>query len=140
MYSPPFNVVQDDAELRGLVTAARARWLVTVGPDGVHTDEGWLRHAVTDLTDTHEAGREHPWQVTDAPEAYLQGQLRGIVGIELAVTRAEGKAKLSQNRSEADRRGVVEGLRADAESGRLEGTAAAQARAMAASISEGLGA
>ena len=44
---------------------------------------------------------------------YIEGQLAGIVGLEIAVTRVEGKAKLSQNRSEADRRGVVSGLLAE---------------------------
>jgi transcriptional regulator len=76
-----------------------------------HEDPGWLRDAVEDLTDVHEHGREDRWWVTDAPEQYVEGQLRGIVGIELSVDKVEGKAKLSQNRSEADREGVVEGLR-----------------------------
>ncbi len=76
-----------------------------------HHDPEWLRAAVTELTDMHEGGRPHPWQVGDAPEAYIDGQLRGIVGLEIEVTGVEGKAKLSQNRSEADRRGVVAGLR-----------------------------
>ena len=46
-------------------------------------------------------------------ETYIDGQLAGIVGLEITVTRVEGKAKLSQNRSEADRRGVVAGLLAE---------------------------
>lgn len=83
----------------------------------VHTDPEWLRTAVTDLTDRHETGRPEPWQVTDAPEAYVDGQLRGIVGVELVVTAVEGKAKLSQNRSVADREGVVAGLRAESTDG-----------------------
>jgi transcriptional regulator len=81
------------------------------GEARVHEDPDWLRMAVTELTDEHEQGRPQPWMVTDAPAAYVEGQLRGIVGIELTVTRVEGKAKLSQNRSDADRAGVVEGLR-----------------------------
>lgn len=76
----------------------------------VHDDVDWLRRAVTALTDQHESGRPDRWQVTDAPAAYLEGQLRGIVGVELTVESVEGKAKLSQNRSEDDRRGVVDGL------------------------------
>jgi len=79
----------------------------------VHEDPAWLREAVTLLTDRHEGGREPRWRVTDAPEDYVTGQLRGIVGIEIRVEKVEAKAKLSQNRSEADRRGVVAGLRAD---------------------------
>jgi transcriptional regulator len=77
----------------------------------VHDDVDWLRDLVTALTQTHEHGREHPWGVTDAPEAYVEGQLRGIVGVELVVERVDAKAKLSQNRSEEDRAGVVAGLR-----------------------------
>ena len=61
----------------------------------------------------HEHGRNEPWQPSDAPPRYIEGQLAGIVGLEIAVTRVEGKAKLSQNRSEADRRGVVSGLLAE---------------------------
>jgi transcriptional regulator len=93
----------------------------------VHEDPQWLRRAVTELTDTHEGTRPHPWQVTDAPAPYVDGQLGGIIGIEFAVIRAEGKSKLSQNRSEADRQGVVDGLRADVASRAVRGTHAAQA-------------
>jgi transcriptional regulator len=79
----------------------------------VHDDPEWVRAAVTELTGEHEHGREHPWAVSDAPEKYVEGQLRAIVGIEVAVERVEGKAKLSQNRSEADQDGVIAGLRAE---------------------------
>ena len=77
----------------------------------VQTDPEWLRSAVEELTGVHEGPRDEPWHVGDAPAAYVEGQLRGITGIELTVTEVEGKAKLSQNRSEADRLGVVAGLR-----------------------------
>jgi transcriptional regulator len=76
----------------------------------VHQDPEWLREAVTELTRTHESERQRPWAVTDAPEPYVEGQLRGIVGVEFTVTKVEGKAKLSQNRSLDDRTGVVAGL------------------------------
>jgi len=79
----------------------------------VFQDREWLRDVVTRLTEMHEDGRSDPWRPSDAPERYIDGQLAGIVGIEVAVTRVEGKAKLSQNRSEADRRGVVAGLRTE---------------------------
>jgi len=81
------------------------------GTAQVHEDTEWLRMAVEELTSEHEQRRAEPWHVTDAPSSYIDGQLGGIVGIELTVTRVEGKAKLSQNRSRADRQGVVEGLR-----------------------------
>jgi transcriptional regulator len=83
----------------------------------VYDDHEWLRDAVTILTERHEGRREEPWQVTDAPAAYVEAQLRGIVGLEMTVERVEAKRKLSQNRSEADRRGVVEGLRAESPTG-----------------------
>ena len=79
----------------------------------VHEDRDWLRDVVTQLTGVHEDVRSEPWHVSDAPEKYIDGQLGGIVGLEITVTRVEGKAKLSQNRSEADRRGVVSGLMAE---------------------------
>lgn len=79
----------------------------------VHDDPAWVRRAVTELTRVHESGRAEPWAITDAPAPYVEGQLRGIIGLEIFVERAEGKAKLSQNRSEADRRGVVTGLSAE---------------------------
>jgi transcriptional regulator len=78
----------------------------------VHDDVDWLLAHVTALTATHEAAQDHPWQVSDAPDAYVVGQLRAIVGVELQITRVEGKAKLSQNRSADDRAGVVAGLSA----------------------------
>jgi len=53
---------------------------------------------VTRLTDHHEAGRVDRWAVTDAPEDYVAAMLRGIVGVEVRLTRLEGKRKLSQNR------------------------------------------
>jgi transcriptional regulator len=78
-----------------------------------HHDPEWLRAFVTRLTGTHESGRAHPWAVTDAPPEYIDGQLRAIVGVELTVLSVEGKQKLSQNRSEQDREGVIAGLRAE---------------------------
>ncbi len=49
----------------------------------------------------------------DAPPPFIAGQLRAIVGVELAITRIEAKAKLSQNRPQADIDGVIAGLRAE---------------------------
>jgi transcriptional regulator len=77
-------------------------------------DPEWLRAFVTRLTQRHEDGRPVPWHVEDAPADYLEATLRAIVGIEIEVTRVEGKFKLSQNRSAEDRTGVVLGLGSDA--------------------------
>jgi transcriptional regulator len=77
-------------------------------------DPEWLRAFVTRLTERHEGGRPAPWHVADAPPDYLDAMLKAIVGIEIEVTRLEGKFKLSQNRSAEDRTGVVLGLESDA--------------------------
>jgi transcriptional regulator len=69
-----------------------------------------LRAFVSRLTDRHEAGRSDAWKVDDAPESFMQAQLKGIVGMVLRIERIEGKVKLSQNRPEADRAGVIKGL------------------------------
>ena len=86
------------------------------GPLRVIEDPGWLRHFVETLTARHEARRQaasgrEPWKVSDAPERYIEKMLKAIVGIELPISRIEGKWKVSQNRSAEDRAGVVAGLR-----------------------------
>jgi transcriptional regulator len=73
-------------------------------------DAVWLRDLVGALTDRHEKNRAAPWQVADAPERYVDRMLSGIVGIEIDITRLEGKFKASQNRSDEDRRRVEAGL------------------------------
>jgi len=77
----------------------------------VHDDREWLREAVTHLTDLHEGPRQERWWVTDAPSTYIDKQLGAIVGVEMAIEAVQGKVKLSQNKSEEDRAGVVRGLR-----------------------------
>ncbi len=73
-------------------------------------DAAWLEAFVTRLTTRHEANFTAPWQVSDAPAEYIHKMVKAIVGIEIAVTRLEGKFKLSQNRSPEDRAGVRRGL------------------------------
>lgn len=73
-------------------------------------DAAWLRGVVAEFTETHEAPRSPPWQVDDAPRKYLDQMLAQIVGFEFHITRLTGKWKVSQNRSAADRQGVIAGL------------------------------
>ena len=87
------------------------------GPVTFHRDPEWLRALVTRLTTKYEHLRAQPWQPSDAPPAFIDGQLRGIVGVEMTVTRVEAKAKLSQNRGAADRAGAIEGLRGEDDPG-----------------------
>lgn len=76
----------------------------------VHEDRQWLSEQIRELTQSHEGGREKPWAVDDAPDAFIDAQLKGIVGIEIEITSIEGKWKVSQNRPVADRAGVAKGL------------------------------
>ena len=79
-----------------------------------HDDVDWVLNLVTMLTNRHEQPRAEPWQVTDAPESYTRAQLRAIVGVELVISKVEGKAKMSQNQPERNRTGVVAGLKESA--------------------------
>jgi transcriptional regulator len=75
-------------------------------------DPRWLAAQISALTASQESHRSPPWAVTDAPPAFVAAQIGAIVGIEIPISRLEGKWKVSQNRPQADREGVVEGLRA----------------------------
>jgi transcriptional regulator len=83
------------------------------GPITFFEDASELLDVVTRLTTRHEGERAEPWAVDDAPPAFIQSQLKGIVGFRLPITRLQGKWKMSQNRTAADRAGVVAGLHAD---------------------------
>ncbi len=72
-----------------------------------------LERNVRALTALHESAFALPWSVDDAPRDFIQSQLKGIVGIEIAISRLEGKWKVSQNRPAVDRTGVVGALRGD---------------------------
>ncbi|MFZ1964936.1 MAG: FMN-binding negative transcriptional regulator [Roseiarcus sp.] len=90
-------------------------------------DEAWLRRQITALTQSQESSRLAPWAVGDAPEEFVAAMVKQIVGVEIEIADIRGKWKASQNRSPADRAGVVEGLTADGD---------AQALAMAAIVRE----
>ena len=80
------------------------------GPLRAIDDSAWLRQFLTGLTDRFESERAEPWKITDAPDDFIEQQLRAIVGIEIPVTRLLGKWKASQNRPAVDREGVARGL------------------------------
>jgi len=80
------------------------------GRPEVMNDADWLRRHVTELTVQQEKSEARPWAVSDAPDRFIEVMLRGIVGFRFAITRLEGKWKMSQNREPPDRAGVVKGL------------------------------
>lgn len=94
------------------------------GPVTIHDDVDWVRTAVTRLTERHEGTRAAPWAVSDAPEKYVAGQLKAVVGIEMTIAKIESKAKLSQNRSDDDRSGVIAGLRDESDRSNASGAMA----------------
>jgi transcriptional regulator len=73
-------------------------------------DAAWLRELLDSLTDRHERGYANPWRMSDAPSNYIDGMLAAIVGFEIAIETLTGKWKVSQNRSNEDRAGVVSSL------------------------------
>ena len=75
-------------------------------------DAEWLRRFLVRLSERHEAHNPIAWRMQDLPGAYVETMLKGIIGLDIAVTRLEGKYKLSQNRPAADRPGVVAALEA----------------------------
>jgi transcriptional regulator len=90
-------------------------------------DDSWLARQIEDLTRAHEAPRDQPWAVGDAPADFIAMQRRAIVGIEIELSDLRGKWKASQNRNAADRAGVIAGLHAEDDAG---------AEAMAAIVAE----
>lgn len=76
-------------------------------------DAAWLRRQLDDLTSFHERPRPQPWSVNDAPPDYVANQMQAIVGIEIPISRIDGKWKMSQNKDDADREGVISGMRSD---------------------------
>ena len=75
-------------------------------------DEEWLRGFLVRLSERHEARNPIAWRMQDLPDTYVETMLKGIIGLDIAVTRLEGKYKLSQNRPAADRPGVIGALEA----------------------------
>jgi transcriptional regulator len=83
------------------------------GAPRVIDDAGWIHQQVDDLTRHKESPRAAPWQVSDAPDAFVNAQLKGIIGLEIPIARIEGKWKVSQNRPAVDQAGVVAGLQSE---------------------------
>jgi transcriptional regulator len=89
------------------------------GRPRIMRDEAWLRQQLEDLTASRESSRAEPWKVDDAPADFVGMQMRAIVGVEIPIRRIEGKWKMSQNRPQADREGVIAGFREAGEAGEV---------------------
>jgi transcriptional regulator len=80
------------------------------GVPQVRDDATWLHAHVSQLTNRHEAKRAEPWHVSDAPTDYVDTMLKAIVGIEIPITKLQGKWKLNQHRPAPDKEGTMAGL------------------------------
>lgn len=81
------------------------------GTLSVQHEADWLRKHIEDLVTQQEAEQRDPWAIGDAPDDFIAAMIKGIVGLEIQIDRLEGKWKVSQNRGEQDRVGVVQGLK-----------------------------
>jgi transcriptional regulator len=90
------------------------------GRPRVVDDAAWLHRQIGALTHMQEASRAAPWAVTDAPAPFVEAQVRAIVGLEIEIAQIKGKWKVSQNRSAADRAGVIAGLLDEGDRAALE--------------------
>lgn len=95
-------------------------------------DPAWLLDFLTRLTDRHEADQQQPWQVSDAPSAYIDKLLKAIVGIEIPLTRLEGKWKMEQKNSVQDRTRVALELSRDSMPGAARQMGALMAETLSA--------
>ncbi|ADO74646.1 Negative transcriptional regulator, family protein [Stigmatella aurantiaca DW4/3-1] len=71
-----------------------------------------LRSLLDRMSRRYEQTSAAPWSLEDVPEASLQAMTKGIVGIEIDITRLQGTQKLSQNRSAEDQQRVIHELKA----------------------------
>jgi transcriptional regulator len=78
-------------------------------------DDYWLRRFLVRLSERHEARNPQAWRMQGLPDGYVETMLKGIIGLDIAVTRLEGKYKLSQNRPATDRPGVIAALEAQSD-------------------------
>ncbi|HXB81925.1 MAG TPA: FMN-binding negative transcriptional regulator [Candidatus Acidoferrum sp.] len=72
--------------------------------------EGDAWDVLTRLTEKFEGGRADAWDPQRLETDFREKQLRGIVAFEMRAERIYAKAKLSQNRTDADRIRVIRQL------------------------------
>jgi len=90
------------------------------GVSQIIEDRDWLYTHLQKMTGTHELAIGSDWKIEDAPSDYIDNMMKALVGIEIPISRLVGKFKMNQNRSDADKAGVIAGLRQSGESRSLE--------------------
>lgn len=74
-------------------------------------DPAWIRRQLVAMTDEFEAEFPEPWSISDAPADFTERLITQIIGIEISVTRLQGKWKVSQNQPPENRSSVIKALR-----------------------------
>ena len=82
------------------------------GEMAFYQDKDWLKQHLENLSSTHENRINQSWQLSDAPDDYIDKMLNAIVGIEISINNISGNTKMSQNHSQQNRDGVIKGLTA----------------------------
>lgn len=72
------------------------------------TDAEEMEGMIDNMIESYEPSYQAQWH--NLSEPYREQMMRGIVGFEMTVTRLEGKAKLSQNRSHAEQQTIAQAL------------------------------
>lgn len=73
-------------------------------------DVNWIKDHLVELTAHNEQIEEKPWKITDAPDKYIIQQLKGIIGVEIDITKLIGKCKAGQNKKQPELEGMVKSL------------------------------
>lgn len=76
------------------------------------SDKAEILKIISELTNIHEQVFENPWKVSDAPNDFIEKLLNAIVGIEISIEKTVAKSKLSQNKSDENKQGIITGLEA----------------------------
>ncbi len=82
-------------------------------------DAAWVRNQLEALTNHNEAVFPEPWAVSDAPHDFTEKLIEAIVGIEILITRLDGKWKVSQNQPDKNQVSVIQGLSASGQNDEL---------------------
>lgn len=80
------------------------------GQPKIIEDSDRVRALLDELVARQEVDQATPWSLESQSSDYIARMMRGIVAFEIPVARIEAKAKLSQNKSEADQLGVITAL------------------------------
>ncbi len=90
------------------------------GKPKVLSGQAAARDVLARLIDAYESDATGNWSMDRMEESYAEKMLNGIVAFEMPIGRLEGKFKLNQKSSAADREGAIEGLRGTGDPDSLE--------------------